>query len=336
MALTGGLDLTGKVALVTGASRGLGFLLAAELLRQGCRVAICARDEPELQRAREALERGGGEVLAVACDVSDRAAVEALVARTAEHFRGLDVLVLNAGIIQVGPVRTMRVEDFEDALGVMFWGVVLPSLAALPHLRRSRGRIVTITSIGGKVPFPHLLPYNSAKFAAVGFSEGLAAEVARDGVRVTTVVPGLLRTGSPLNVFFKGAAEREQTWFTLSDSIPGLSMKAERAAARIVAALRRGSPELVLTLPAKVGVRVHGVAPGLTVRALGIVNRLLPDARTDDAGARRGLDLGLARRSRLFRAATAATQRAARRTHQLPGLVSVPPPVRTADRTGSG
>ncbi len=173
MALTGGLDLTGKVALVTGASRGLGFLLAAELLRQGCRVAICARDEPELQRAREALERGGGEVLAVACDVSDRAAVEALVARTAEHFRGLDVLVLNAGIIQVGPVRTMRVEDFEDALGVMFWGVVLPSLAALPHLRRSRGRIVTITSIGGKVPFPHLLPYNSAKFAAVGFSEGL-------------------------------------------------------------------------------------------------------------------------------------------------------------------
>ncbi len=324
------MDLRGRTALVTGASRGLGFLIARELVLQGCRVAVCARDAEELERARAALAGQGGQVLAVPCDVSDRAAVEALVARTVEHFGGLDVLVLNAGIIQVGPVRTMRVEDFEDALGVMFWGVVLPALAALPHLRRTRGRIVTITSIGGKVAAPHLLPYDSAKFAAVGFSEGLAAELAREGVRVTTVVPGLLRTGSPLHVFFKGRARSEQTWFTLSDSIPGLSMDAERAARRIVAAARRGRAEVMLTLPAKIGARVHGVAPATTIRLLGLVNRLLPRAASDDPTARRGADLD-GRRSGLYRAATVLTRRAARRTNQLPGPVDSPSPVRTAE-----
>ncbi len=324
------MDLSGKVALVTGASRGLGFLLARELVRQGCRVAVCARDGEELDRARDALEQEGGEVLAEPCDVSDRASVEALVARTVQEFGRLDVLVLNAGVIQVGPVDTMRVEDFEDALGVMFWGVVLPTLAAVPHLRQSRGRVVTITSIGGKIASPHLLPYDCAKFAAVGFSEGLAAELARDGVRVTTVVPGLMRTGSPRNAFFKGRSAQEHAWFTLSDSIPALSMDAQRAARRIVAAARRGSPVVVLTLPAKIGVRVHGVLPGTTVRVLGVVNRLLPRARTDDATAERGADINLGHRSKLFRKATALTRRAAVRYRQLPGPLDVPPPVRSA------
>ena len=325
------MDMTGRVALVTGASRGLGFLLARELVREGCRVAVCARDPEELERARAALQSAGGDVLAVPCDVSDRAAVEALVAQTVERFGSLDVLVLNAGVISVGGVRTLRVEDFEDALGVMFWGVVLPTLAALPHLRRSRGRVVTITSIGGKIASPHLLPYDCAKFAAVGFSEGLTAELAREGVRVTTVVPGLMRTGSPRNAFFKDPAPREQAWFTLSDSIPGLSMDAERAARRIVAAARRGSPELVLTVPAKVGVRVHGLLPGTTIRALGVANRLLPRPSTDDPTAERGADIDVGRRSALFRAATTLTRRAAERYGQKPGPVAAPPPVRTAE-----
>src|SRR5919206_367479 len=147
------------------------------------------------------------------------------------------------------------------ALVVMFWGTVLPTLTALPHLRRAGGRIVTITSIGGKVASPHLLPYACAKFAAVGFSEGLAAELAREGVRVTTVVPGLMRTGSPVNAFFKGRAAREYSWFTLADSMPGLSMDAERAARRIVTGMQRGRTEITLTLPAKLAVRVHGVMP---------------------------------------------------------------------------
>ncbi|MGY1712004.1 SDR family NAD(P)-dependent oxidoreductase [Geodermatophilus sp. SYSU D00758] len=329
------MELTGRVALVTGGSRGLGLALARELLRQGCRVSICARDPEELERARAELARDGGEVLALPCDVARREQVEELVATTVDRFGRLDVLVTNAGVIQVGPLPTMRVEDFEDALGTMFWGTVLPTLAALPHLRETRGRVVTITSIGGKVAAPHLLPYAAAKFAAVGFSEGLTAELAREGIRVTTVVPGLMRTGSPRNAFFKGRAAREFAWFTLADSIPGLAMSAERAARRIVTAARRGRAEVVLTAPAVLAVRVHGLAPATTVRVLGLVNRLLP--RADGIGDRavpgrvagRGVD------SRAFSRLTGLTRRAAGRLRQRPGPVAAPAAVRTA-RPGTG
>ena len=327
------MELSGRVALVTGASRGLGFLLARELAAQGCRVAICARDAGELSRARSALEREGAEVLAVPCDVSDRDQVDALVADTVGRFGSLDVLVTNAGVIQAGPLPTMRIEDFEDALAVMFWGVVLPTLSALPHLRSSRGRIVTITSIGGKIAAPHLLPYDCAKFAAVGFSEGIGAELAREGIRVTTVVPGLMRTGSPRNAFFKGRTEREYTWFTLADSIPGLSIDAERAARRIVAAARRGRAEIVLTVPAMVATRIHGVLPGTTTRVLGVVNRILPRAGSAGRDAEVGSRVEARLSSRVFRRLTGLTRSAARRFGQVPGPTAAPPAVRSARRT---
>jgi NAD(P)-dependent dehydrogenase (short-subunit alcohol dehydrogenase family) len=323
------MELTGRVALVTGASRGLGLALARELLRRGCRVVVCARDPEELERARAMLAQDGGTVLALPCDVADRDQVEELVGRVVDRFGSLDVLVANAGVIQVGPLATMRVEDFEDALGVMFWGTVLPTLTALPHLRRAGGRIVTITSIGGKVASPHLLPYACAKFAAVGFSEGIAAELARDGVHVTTVVPGLMRTGSPVNAFFKGRAAREYSWFTLADSMPGLSMDAERAARRIVTGMQRGRTEITLTLPAKLAVRVHGVMPSTTIRALRLVNRLLPAADPDKALAVRGDVADAAVDSPTFHRLTALTRRAAQRLGQQPGPVC-PPAVRSA------
>ena len=324
-------DLSGRVALVTGSSRGLGFLLARELAREGCRVVICARDAAELERARDELARGGADVLAVPCDVSDRQQVEQLIEQTVQRYGSLDVLVNNAGIIQVGPVATMTVEDFEDALGVTFWAGVYATLAALPHLRSARGRVVNITSIGGKVSVPHLLPYSCAKFAAVGFSEGLTAELAREGIRVTTVVPGLMRTGSPLNAFFKGRAEREYVWFTIGDSVPGLSMNAERAARRIVAAAKRGRPEITLTLPAKLGARIHGVAPGTVTRLLGVVNRLLPTADATSQTAVRGAEAHRAVRGPVFDRLVGLTLGAARRLNQLPGPTAAPPPLRSAD-----
>lgn len=95
---------------------------------------------------------------------------------------------------------------------------------------RRRGRIVNITSIGGKVGMPHLLPYTCAKFATVGLSEGLRAELGREGIRVTTIVPGLMRTGSHLKAMFRGQHEQEFTWFSLGASLPLVSMGAERAA----------------------------------------------------------------------------------------------------------
>jgi short-subunit dehydrogenase len=272
--------LGGQVALVTGGSRGLGFLVARELAREGCRVAICARDPQELERARAALAMHAAEVLALPCDVTDAAAVERMVAEVVARLGRIDLVVNNAGTIQVAPLAALELHDFQDAMAANFWGTVHTTLAVLPHMReRRRGRIVNVTSVGGKVAVPHLLPYDCAKFAAVGFSEGLRAEAARDGVAVTTVVPGLMRTGSWRFALFKGNAASERRWFSVAARLPGLTMSARRAARRIVEAARLREAEVVLGLPAKVLRLINDLLPSITVGALTATNRLLPSAQ---------------------------------------------------------
>jgi len=186
-------------------------------------------------------------------------------------------LVNNAGTIQVGPIHTMTIEDFENAMDVMFWGTVYTTLAALPHMRqRGSGRIVNITSIGAKVSVPHLVPYSCAKFAAAAFSEGMRAELHGTGVKVVTIAPGLMRTGSYLNAVFKGAEQGEAAWFSVSASMPGISMSARRAADQIISATRTGRAERILSLPANLLARFHGIFPGITSEILGLVNHTLP------------------------------------------------------------
>jgi NAD(P)-dependent dehydrogenase (short-subunit alcohol dehydrogenase family) len=271
--------LEGQVAVVTGGSRGLGLLVARELAREGCRVAVCARDTEELAEAVRRLSAEGLEIMPVTCDVSDRVQVEQMLSQVAAELGPVEVLVNNAGIIQVGPLAAMGEPDFRRSLDVMYWGVVHPTLAVLPSMReRRRGRIVNVTSIGGKISVPHLLPYSSAKFAAVGLSEGLRAELQGSGVLVTTVVPGLMRTGSHLKAEFKGDAGTEFTWFSLGATLPLISMDAERAARRIVTGARRGESEVILSLPANLAVRAHGLFPGLVTDALGLAARVLPAA----------------------------------------------------------
>jgi short-subunit dehydrogenase len=149
----------------------------------------------------------------------------------------------------------------------------------LPEMQKRRqGRIINISSIGGKISVPHLLPYSVGKFALTGFSEGLRSEALKDNVYVTTVCPGLMRTGSPRNAHFKGNNEAEYAWFSISDSLPLLSMSAGWAARRIINASIRGDAEIVLSLPAKLAVKLHGLFPGLTTDALGLANNLLPSA----------------------------------------------------------
>ncbi|MFN3648258.1 MAG: SDR family NAD(P)-dependent oxidoreductase [Armatimonadota bacterium] len=269
--------LAGKVALVTGGSRGLGLVLARELARQGARLVICARGPEELERAREELASRGAEVLAVPCDVTEPDQVARMVEAAEVRFGRVDVLINNAGIIEVGPMEVMTRADYEQAMRVHFWGPLNTVTAVLPGMRERReGRIVNISSIGGKISVPHLLPYCASKFALVGFSEGLRAELLKDGIRVTTVCPGLMRTGSPRQAWFKGQHEAEYAWFKLADSLPGSSISAEKAARQIVAACRRGDAELILSLPAEIAVRFHGLFPGVTADLLGLVNRMLP------------------------------------------------------------
>jgi NAD(P)-dependent dehydrogenase (short-subunit alcohol dehydrogenase family) len=325
-------DLSGRVVLITGGSRGLGLLLAREFGRQDCRIVICARDEGELERARADLAGRGVEVLASRCDVSKRAEVERLLGEARARFGGIDVLVNNAGVIQVGPLETMSIEDFEEALGVMFWGTVYPTLGVLPEMRaRGFGRIVNITSIGGRAAVPHLVPYVAAKFAATGFSESLRAELAGTGVRVTTVVPGLMRTGSYLNAKFKGHAAREATWFSLGAALPGVSMGAERAARRIVLAARRGEPDVILTLPAQIAARAHGLMPGIATRIAEAVDRVLPPSDGANGRAAAGYEAIASEHPRLFDLATTLGRSAARRFNQLPDASEAE---RTSARTG--
>jgi|SRR5579859_545016 len=282
------IDLRGQVVVITGSSRGLGFALAQEFARQGAKLALSARNERDLQVARNTIADLGAEVLAVPCDVRDRAQAERLIDQATARFGQVDVLVNNAGTIMVGPQEAQTLDDFEEALGTMFWGTVYTSLAVLPQMRmRQSGRIVNITSIGGKVSVPHLLSYSSAKFAAVGFSEGLHAELAKDGVKVVTVVPGLMRTGSHVNAIFKGRHREEYTWFSLGASLPPVAISARRAARQIAQATRRGDTEVMVGLSAQVVTRLHGLFPGITTQTLGIVNRLLPPA--DGMGQKRRL-----------------------------------------------
>ena len=271
-------DFNGKTVLITGGSRGLGLVLARELAREGAQLAICARDVEELERARMDLVRRGARVLAYPCDITDRAQVSELVREVRQHFGRIDVLVNNAGIIEVGPMEVMTLEDYEKAMQTHFWGPLYTTLSVLPEMReRGEGRIVNISSIGGKISVPHLLPYSASKFALVGFSEGLRAELKKDGIVVTTVCPGLMRTGSPRNATFKGQHRAEYAWFSISDSLPVSSMNTERAARQIISATKRGDAEIVLSIQAKAAVLFHGIFPGLTADLLGQVNKLLPE-----------------------------------------------------------
>jgi short-subunit dehydrogenase len=308
-------DLGGQVVLITGSSRGLGLAMAREFAALGCKLALCARDADELQTAASELARSGVPVLAIPCDIGEREQVERMVAQATERYGRIDVLVNNAGIISVGPLESQTIEDFEKAMKVMFWGVVYPTLAVLPQmLERRSGRIANITSIGGKISVPHLVPYNCAKFAAVGFSEGLRAELGRHNIKVTTVVPGLMRTGSHVNAFFKGKNEAEYSWFALSATMPVVAMNAKRAARKVVRAVREGRSEIILTPQARLATAVHGLFPGITADVLGLVNRLLPNPNGD-----RQLHLGKESETAVSRSfLTAFGKRAARDLNQTP------------------
>jgi NAD(P)-dependent dehydrogenase (short-subunit alcohol dehydrogenase family) len=278
-------DLTGRIVLITGGSRGLGLAMAREFAAHGCRLALCARDEKELARAKLQMTSQGADVFTVPCDLRDKEQASLLIQNVTEHYGRIDILVNNAGIIGVGPLDSMTVQDFEEAMQTDFWGTLYPTLAVLPQMReRKSGRIVNITSIGGKVSVPHLLPYSCAKFAATGFSEGLRAELARHGIVVTTIAPGLMRTGSFLNALFKGHQAGEYAWFSVGDNIPGLSLNAEGAARQIVQATRRGEAERMLGLPATLAAGFHGLFPGLTAEASALVNRVLPPPGGADSG----------------------------------------------------
>ena len=272
-------DFLGKSIVITGGSRGLGLVMARELADAGARLTLIARDAEELDRAvADIRERQPfAEVVAAPGDVRRRYDVERAMAQARERFGRVDVLINNAGIIQVGPLDHMKLADYQDSLDTHFWGPLYGILAVLPYMReQGEGRIVNISSIGGRIAVPHLVPYSAGKFALAGLSDGLRYELAQHNILVTTVCPGLMRTGSPLNASFKGRHEEEFAWFAISDSLPLATIDATRAAHRILEACRRGDAELVITPQARLAILARTVAPELFASAMSLINQLLP------------------------------------------------------------
>ncbi|MEX2534987.1 MAG: SDR family oxidoreductase [Trueperaceae bacterium] len=277
------LELAGRVVLITGGSRGLGLELAREFADQGAHIALLARDREELERAAQDLE--GAQVELLQCDLRNPEEVEHAVEQLMERQGRIDVLVNCAGTIRVSPLANLSVDDFREEMNVNFFGALHATLSTLPHLERSgEGRIVNITSIGGRIPVPHLLPYTASKFAFVGFSEALQAELSGSPVRVTTVTPGLMRTGSPYRAMFGGSREREFRWFLLASSLPGVSMSAAYAARRIVDACRRGERSLILPAYLRLPIAIHALSPGAVGGVAGVVNQMLPEPTPVDGG----------------------------------------------------
>jgi short-subunit dehydrogenase len=284
-------EFAGKSVLITGGSRGLGLVTARELMKRGARVAICARDAEELKRADDDLRQYGSDILTLVCDVRDTDDVSAMVNDMRQQFGSVDVLINNAGVIQVGPLELQTRKDYEDAMAVHFWGPLNTMLAVIPEMRdRRSGRIVNISSIGGKIAVPHLVPYSASKFALAGLSSGMRSELIRDNVYLTTVYPGLMRTGSHINALFKGQNEKEFAWFSIADSLPLTSVSAETAARQIVKAAANGDAELIISPQAKLAAKFNSLFPEIASDILALSAAMLPNAGGIGARMETGLE----------------------------------------------
>ncbi len=273
----GDFSFAGKSVLITGGSRGLGLAIARQIAAEGGRLALLARDEEELASACRELRTLGGEAFAVPCDLLDRGQSLGAIETVVDRYGGIDVLINNAGIIEVGPLENMRRHDFEKSMNLHFWAPFTLIRQVIPHMRRAGGgRIVNIASVGGKVAVPHLSAYSASKFALVGLSDAFRAELACDGIRITTVTPGLLRTGSQVHAKFKGNHGAEYTWFSLSTAVPLAAVDADRAARKIVEACRHGQAALIIGLSARAGIIGNALFPSLTGEVMKLVNRVLP------------------------------------------------------------
>ena len=228
------------------------------------------------------------------------------------------MFVHNAAVIYIGPYENMEVADFEAAMDISFWGLLHGINAVVPEMKaRGGGRILSISSLGGLVPLPHLLPYCAAKFANTGLCVTLRPELRRHKIQITTVCPGALRTGSHLQCLYKGQHAKEYRWFATANGLPGFGMNADRAARQAVQACAEGRAMRVLSMPARMGALLYDLAPGFTTALAGwVTRRILPEPAPPDPGneTRKGFEV----RGKTAKLATTLSDRAAADNNEWP------------------
>ena len=277
----------GRTVLIIGGSRGLGLEIARQLAAEGSRLWLVARSPQALLEAADELrDRGAPFVETITADVRYEEDIDRVVERVLRSGDVLDVLVNNAGVIEVGPFEHAQIEDFEDSLRTHFWAPLHFIRKLLPHIRRGgHGRIVNISSVGGRVAVPHLSAYAAGKFALTGLSETLRIELQKSGIYVTTVTPGLMRTGSYVNVRLRGRHSDEFRWFAAMAATSFTSMQARRAAAQIIRAVRDGRAVVSPAWQSRVAQVAAAIAPNVTSAIEALADRtLLPGPTASASG----------------------------------------------------
>jgi 3-oxoacyl-[acyl-carrier protein] reductase len=188
-------SLTGKVAIVTGAGRGIGRAIAVALSRAGARVVLAARSEAELRSVAEEIRGGNGDALVLPTDVTRDEELDRLVQRTLKEWGGIDILVNNAGWGKTGPVVNSKVEDWDTTLQVNLRAPMVLSRLVLPAmLEKKGGAIINIGSISAKAGQANTAAYSASKFGVLGFTQSLFEEVREYGVKVSVILPGFVDT----------------------------------------------------------------------------------------------------------------------------------------------
>jgi len=209
-------QLDGKVAVVTGGTRGIGWSIARALVREGASVFVCGRDARRVEAAVEELRNNGGRADGLAADVRRYEDCRRLIAAAAERFGGLDILVNNAGVGVFKPVDQISVEEWDEVIGTNLSGVFYCSREAIPWMRRrGGGYIFNISSLAAINPMPGGAAYNASKFGLNGFTEAMMQDVRYDGIRVSTIMPGSVDT----DFAAEPGAKKRETWKLTGDDI---------------------------------------------------------------------------------------------------------------------
>ena len=248
----------GKVALITGASAGIGAALARELARDGADLVLAARREDRLRDLAREIEATGRNAIVVGCDVTRDGDLERAVAAAVERYGRLDIAIANAGFGVVGRVEELTLDDFRRQLDTNVLGVLRTLYASLPELLKTRGHFVVVGSVAGHVPTPVTSAYCMSKFAVRGFAESIHGELAPSGIAVTLVSPGFVDSD------IRRVDNHGKVHDSAPDPVPAwLRMPADRAARTIVGAIRRRRREVVVTGHGKALVFLYRHAPWL-------------------------------------------------------------------------